>query len=1575
MSEITAEPEVAEVGDDAVAARRPSKRRIFQLPDGARVPVSEFQSTAKIDRDVLIHYLGERQVVVPGIGKKKPKVEWVTEYDPASALRDKPLEPGFDSPLCKQCALHEHGCRTPFMPYQGADQPLITIIFDGVSRAEDMQGRLGNGGSAERIRRIIDDNSAETGVTSADIRWVPMTRCASWSKKQLDLKSRGNWCRYHVIDDLMLHTPALIIPIGTKALGLLSHKSNAQEWSGRLLTYRGWPDDWLMNAKYMLPRVLHQPPTPKGKPPVVLPPDHSGHPLFGQAPDWRIPMVPLQSPRLIDMAQSDYVYKRWERQLLNALKQAKQGVKVLSYTREWYRFTADIELIEDALNYLLQHPGLKVCYDTETTGLRPWAADAAIVSVMLRWSDPATGAPRSIGFPWQYTNSPEHQDYEVSPLLKYIPRLKPLVWKVLTRATLVGHNLTFDMLYTYATFWRKHLVGWADRSLNLQRDRVMVSLANACRFDTWHMAFALRQARGSLGLEALAYQWVPEFAGYEEEMTLLIGLHYDAMHPGAGAGGHYLNCAKAYWPNHVTPYVMGDVEVCYRAQEKLAVKLETSNVYAFPLAHPTKRGRFRDFVPQDRKFIYDKIMSPAAGVLMKMMARGMFIDTKKLLDMEDRMPKQIMKLREDLKGVDPRILTWCETNERTVSKEDAAKIAKGEPVKKWELDLEDKGQLKDLLFKVLKLPVTRFTKSGKKELGEDIKKAHDMLARVIVDMKPELGDDPAKLEEAVQEELRKVAAIDKFTLNKICCQFENLRPLQKYRKAFKLYSTYVRPLRNIFTTGLDKKARTADAHLCFDQCVHAQFLLTGTRGGRLCVAGDTLLCIRIGSEEGEEVCVEIKDIVKFLHLKLYVMTGRQRWKRIKTLYYKGYEEMFQLSTSGGSTIKGTAGHRLKTDAGWESIGDLRVGRTVYVDLRSRNRAVVDRGLLCALGTDSEMGFQHVGERNNQKDYAAEPHVLQGEVQDAAGEVNVGATGSNNLRQCAGQSSAVRNSARGGLFKESVRGFWNVAAGSSFWNIGVYCKTKFKVLRAAFAEKAGKKQSRHDAKSRHGAVRQAVPRTEHDACCVGAGAHAFFGKSLLYVFDVFAGCVALKGHVQNAFQVYQGKNEVGYGGGVVVGSTARGRVSARAAERENTFLARTSNSKLRKEAGRFCAHQQQYPAGSGWRVPRGEERQLTGLGIAGARIPSVAILNAVSDPGNADCDGEDQGRVSEAIAAICPIDLQEVWDIEVEDDHSYTAQGLIHHNSSRNPNLQQLPRDGEVKSMFTSRFGDRGCIYQSDLSQIELRLLAAACGDSMMCKAYEDDIDLHSLTTSYIFKVPYEHFEKSHMKKLQEDGKSKEAKELEEKRSIGKTCNFLTGYGGGAYGLQNVLAGKDIYRSPEECQGIIDLFFDTYPALREWLQQYKRFILDTQCAVSLFGRVRVFEEVLGNDEEAKAKALRAGCNHVIQSTASDMMLVALFCIENMMRDEGLESILVSTVHDSLLIDCVREELPQVHSIVMSVLNNFPAVFKAVFGDDYDTSWLSIPFAGDSEAGVSYLSLSKLPSKDVNWDEVYERLLAT
>jgi DNA polymerase I-like protein with 3'-5' exonuclease and polymerase domains len=115
-------------------------------------------------------------------------------------------------------------------------------------------------------------------------------------------------------------------------------------------------------------------------------------------------------------------------------------------------------------------------------------------------------------------------------------------------------------------------------------------------------------------------------------------------------------------------------------------------------------------------------------------------------------------------------------------------------------------------------------------------------------------------------------------------------------------------------------------------------------------------------------------------------------------------------------------------------------------------------------------------------------------------------------------------------------------------------------------------------------------------------------------------------------------------------------------------------------------------------------------------------------------------------------------------------------------------------------------------------------------------------------------------------------------------------------------------------------------------------------------------------------LRAGYNHLIQSTASDMMLIALIAIENLMREASLESILVSTVHDSLLIDAIQEELPQIHEIVTMVLNNFDKVLPAYFGDGYDTSWMIVPFTGDCEVGLNYLDAKQVPKTNIDWDKL-------
>lgn len=1091
------------------APRKP--KETFALPDGTPVP---FVKTDKFFRDILRYQYGVHD---------KDGTATITIPDAYAPIVDEVLTPGKNSPICAKCGLDQQEARYPYMEPAGSNNPVATIIVESVSRKEDDKGSVCSAGTSAWLAGIILKLEKKHGVALKDIRWVPITRCSPRVGKLPNFKTKGNWCRYHLIQDLALHPPQVIIPVGTAVLGLLSHKSNAQDWSGKLLTWRGWPDDWLTDPKYMFDRPDPMDPAKMTR----------GHPLFGGPPSIRIPIVPIQKPQLVLREQNPKVTRRFHEDIVYALQVGLENIPPPDYDRPWYNISVNPQEIISVLKHLiaLAHKhAIKLAYDTETTGLKQWAhfkklsadeivrsEDPRIVFMMFRWVNPETEKPESIGFPW---------DYPESELKPFLDTISPYVLEVLSTCEVIGHNLTFDELFTIATVGRQENEflpflkngGWNPAWLALQ-ERIN-NLAEHAKYDTWHMAFIRLQRRGSLGLEILAYDHVPDLAGYEEDMTLLIQLHGDKMNPANGKGGHYAMCPKELWNTHLKPYVMGDVEATYGSFESLSEKLANSRVYKIPLSNPERPGSFRYYQPPSRDWVYKNIVSPASQTLIKMMARGMFIDQKELAEQEEDYPNKVADAKEKLRSVDPVIERWCLTKAQEAKK--AAQQNPNEPVDTWELDLENKGQLKELLFDVLQCPIQRLTKNGRKIYG----------------------DNPEDWAGIPYSEKRLYAAVDKFTLNKLAVDHPNLRPLQEYRKVFKLYGTYVRPMRNMMAQHLDKKERVKEPHLSIDSCIHAGFLLTGTRSGRL--------------------------------------------------------------------------------------------------------------------------------------------------------------------------------------------------------------------------------------------------------------------------------------------------------------------------------------------------------------------------------------------------------------------------------------------SSRDPNLQQLPNEGLVKRLFASRFGDRGCIYAADLSQIELRLMAAACGDKSMVEAYLNDVDIHSLTASKITwqdgkKIPYEHFTKKYMEKLQHEKKSDEAKQLELKRKIAKTVNFLTGYGGGAFGLQNVLANAEVYMDIEECELIIASFFDAYPILKKFLGVYKSFIEDHGVAVSMFGRVRHFEEVYSDDPKLRSQALRAGCNHLIQSTASDTMLICLIAIEALMRDADLKSLLVSTVHDSLVIDSVREELDQVHAIVNGVMNNIPAVVESML-PGYDSSWMIVPLAGDSEVGLNYLETNKISGDNPDWDEL-------
>ena len=114
--------------------------------------------------------------------------------------------------------------------------------------------------------------------------------------------------------------------------------------------------------------------------------------------------------------------------------------------------------------------------------------------------------------------------------------------------------------------------------------------------------------------------------------------------------------------------------------------------------------------------------------------------------------------------------------------------------------------------------------------------------------------------------------------------------------------------------------------------------------------------------------------------------------------------------------------------------------------------------------------------------------------------------------------------------------------------------------------------------------------------------------------------------------------------------------------------------------------------------------------------------------------DDQGTCpysSSKVREILVMGEARVWDIEVEEDHSYVAGGLVHHNSMASPNLQQVPARHPVigpaiRSLFLP---EEGQLWASnDFSSQEPRILVHYAsllglpGVDKVVQSYKDDPD-------------------------------------------------------------------------------------------------------------------------------------------------------------------------------------------------------------------------------------------------------------
>ena len=255
-------------------------------------------------------------------------------------------------------------------------------------------------------------------------------------------------------------------------------------------------------------------------------------------------------------------------------------------------------------------------------------------------------------------------------------------------------------------------------------------------------------------------------------------------------------------------------------------------------------------------------------------------------------------------------------------------------------------------------------------------------------------------------------------------------------------------------------------------------------------------------------------------------------------------------------------------------------------------------------------------------------------------------------------------------------------------------------------------------------------------------------------------------------------------------------------------------------------------------------------------------------------------------------------------------------SSIEPNLQNIPvRTEEGRELRKFFIADKGNILiDADYSQIELRILAHISGDSAMIEAFRQGKDIHTSTAARVFGVP-------------------EERVSSEMRKKAKAVNFGIVYGIGDYSLS-----QDLGITRKQAAEYIESYLNTYPKVKEYLENIKKEAKETGFVTTLYGRRRYIPELKSAKKAIVSFGERVAMNTPIQGSAADIIKKAMIDADRAIRESGLEAKIILQVHDELIVEAKESQKEKVKEILINAME------KACI--------LSVPLTVDGETGRSW-----------------------
>lgn len=259
-------------------------------------------------------------------------------------------------------------------------------------------------------------------------------------------------------------------------------------------------------------------------------------------------------------------------------------------------------------------------------------------------------------------------------------------------------------------------------------------------------------------------------------------------------------------------------------------------------------------------------------------------------------------------------------------------------------------------------------------------------------------------------------------------------------------------------------------------------------------------------------------------------------------------------------------------------------------------------------------------------------------------------------------------------------------------------------------------------------------------------------------------------------------------------------------------------------------------------------------------------------------------------------------------------------SSTDPNLQNIPIRSETGRRIRQAFiADKGnCILAADYSQIELRIMAHLSGDQSLLEAFREGKDIHRATAAEVFDIPLDKVEN-------------------EQRRAAKAINFGLIYGMSAFGL-----AKQLNVTRYEAQDYINLYFERYPGVKNYMDNTREQAHDTGYVETLFGRRLYLPEINSRNGQRRQYAERTAINAPMQGSAADIIKRAMIKVHNRLQEENLQALMIMQVHDELVFEVAE--------------NQVESLSKLLHEEMESAADLNVPLLVDIGVGI-------------NWDEAH------